>query len=132
MLQVVPTSLRGPVAQADAIAAITWYDVQVNVRHNLASNLSIGQPEVHSLAADIAAPQRHGQGLRYREQASASAGVQMHQPVSVFIGHHQRVSSVDGIDVHERATDIVTVDEAGRLFASQDSAEDALSHQSLP
>jgi hypothetical protein len=102
--------------------------VEVDVKDLLHGRLAVRQKEIHAFTPDTTLPQCTGEPLGQPEHVSTCPLVQIGEKGSVAIGDHEDVSRIDGLDVHKRCAEVVSIDDARLLRARQDIAEYAITH----
>jgi len=99
-------------SQTEPVARITGKDVQVNVKYLLPCRLAVCEEEIYSFALDPTLAQCRGDRLRDAEHLSAFFLVQFRKVTGMSVGNYERVSGIDGPNVHKSRAAIILIDHA--------------------
>jgi hypothetical protein len=88
-------------SDTESITHVTGKDVQMNMKYFLPRRLAVREGEIHSFAPDLALIQCRGEALRYAEHMRAFFLVQIRKASGMSVGNYERVSGIDGLNVHE-------------------------------
>jgi hypothetical protein len=91
----------------------------------LPGGFPISQKQIHSLTAKPTGSQRCRESMRDAHQMGRRFSVEVPKEGGMLIWDDEYVSRIDGLNVHERCTSVVTIDIAGRLTAIEYLADDA-------
>lgn len=97
----------------ETITHIAGKDVQVDVKDFLPRRLAVREEEIHSFAPDLAFIQCCGKTLRDAKHLRAFFLIQIHKSPGMFVGNYNRMSRIDGLDVHESRAAIILINHAG-------------------
>jgi len=88
-------------SQTEPITRKTGKYVQVNVKYLLPCRLAVCEEEIYPLTLEPALAQRRGNTLRDAKHLSAFFLVQFRKVTGMSVGNYERVSRIDGLNVHE-------------------------------
>jgi hypothetical protein len=102
---------------AETVSHVTGKHVQMNVKNFLPCRLAVREEEIHSFAPDLALIQCRGKTLRQAEHLRAFFLVQIHKARGMSVGNYERMSGIDGLNVHESRAAIILINHADFQFA---------------
>jgi len=100
-------------------------DVHVDVRHLLKRRLTVGKKQVHALAAQTGSAQRAGHPVSDAVDLETEVLIELVQEHRMMPGHHQDMTGVDWLVVHECNDLVILIDHAPLQLATDEAAERA-------
>jgi hypothetical protein len=86
--------------------------VHVDVRHLLIRRLTVGKKQVHALAAQTGSAQRAGHPVSDAVDLETEVLIELVQEHRMMPGHHQDMTGVDWLVVHECNDLVILIDHA--------------------
>jgi len=100
-------------------------DVHVDVRHLLKRRLTVGKKQVNALAAQTGSAQRAGHPVSDAVDLETEVLIELVQEHRMMPGHHQNMTGVDWLVVHECNDLVILIDHAPLQLATNEAAERA-------
>jgi hypothetical protein len=98
----------------------------------LACRFAIGKEEIHAFAFYASAAQGIRDSVSNTKYLCAFLLVQTGEVRRMAIGHHQNVTGIDRLNVHERGAGIILIDHADFEVTRNQFADYAVSHLGRP
>ena len=99
--------------------------MHVDVRHLLKCRLTVGKKQIHPLAAQTGSAQRAGHPVSDTVDLETEVLIELVQDHRMMPGHHQDMTGVDRLVVHECNDLGILIDHAPLELATDESAERA-------
>ena len=91
----------------------------------LSGSNTVGKEKIDPVATNAAAPNGRSQALTYDEHAGPNIRFNVRQVNGVRIRYNQQVPGIDGLNVHECANLLISIDDARWLSAGHNFTENA-------
>lgn len=101
-----------PKCQTESIAHITRNNMQMGMKYLLPRSLAVREPDIYSFTLDPALTQRGGKTLRDAKHPRAFFLTQLRKVTGMSIGDYERVSRIDGLNIHKSRTAIILINHA--------------------
>ena len=99
--------------------------MHLDVRHLLKRRLTVGKKQVHALAAQTGSAQRAGHPVSDAVDLETEVLIELVQEHRMMPGHHQDMTGVDWLVVHECNDLVILIDHAPLQLATDEAAERA-------